>query len=522
MHLVLQRAYEIRPKRHTQLDFAAHFAAVSAALLEEVRAWLGAPEPLEVTPSDFPQLPRLQWHEGDRSVSATSWRDTRPQGMALLELELRDRDVAAESVATEGEGAHHVAAHITLRLGGAPHTGLWLHETQRIEDPRLAVPAPTLAPALHPFDLYDRDGRITGVRLTVTERDKARLIENLRADRDKRSLPVVIVSYAADGKPLIDAQPLAERLVGIARVACTKPNFRWSKEEFAHLAFNGAVRLYSAGLRDEDTWNTHPYKKDDDIERMGEQAVLDWATQWAFDQCLRLEWRAPGVDAAIETREKLLQAGREADQRAQWEKRVKAAREDGARITLDEFDRLLEEARVYTNKVEAERDELRAEIATLREENRGLRYRANQVWLVGGEEIPADAGPSGVLQVVLSTQACATWLSLDEGLLKQVSERVFAKLADVEHLESNVEQVESISGQCLVYPRRRSASGMRAILQRAGNEVRVLEVFHNHDRYEEFRNALNRAPLDPARYESDGFVPWTSQTAPTYEMENQE
>ncbi len=61
-------------------------------------------------------------------------------------------------------------------------------------------------------------------------------------------------------------------------------------------------------------------------------------------------------------------------------------------------------------------------------------------------------------------------------------------------------------GLCFVYPRSRAAGGRRAVFWMDRAQVRVCDIFANHNTYEDMRNGLRGRGVDLSKYSE--FTAW--------------
>lgn len=491
MHRTLERVVRVMPKASSEDEptFEAHADAVVSSLLEALRGWLGLDAPLQAPNSDSP----TKWAVDSRRATTDLWRSNPIGGAVLLTLEMVDE--RSES-----------AAEMSLILGGNSSTGLWLREIHAVEEPDVRPNPPPFMQVLQEFMCIDRDENRTGIPFVSAADDasKARLIRKLGAPRTERSLPVMLLSRRT-GETLIDAKVLAARLCGIARVVVLAKGFYWTVADFAHIVYGGSVRLYVPGYRAEDSGYVHPFMPASKIAETGIDAVLAWAMEETSQQTRSLTWSAPGIEVAIEARD-----------REKWQTRVSAAMQEGVQITAEEYDQILDEAIDRADRFEAERDELREEVKQLESEVRRLRYDLASAF--SGNEL-ADSEPAfpSWPQLLLSASASEVYLSLDKGIMQEVAEKIFSKVMDPVYLASNGEVLDSTEGKCMVCPRKRSAGGMRVILQCVANDVRILELFTRHSDYEDFRDKLNQKPIDVGTYSAAAFMQWSTEIEPESE-----
>lgn len=496
MQQFLERVLKIEPKKTENVTgFVEHVAAVHGALLEATGDWLGIDAPVAPADCDYASC----WQGAGRNATVTLWRSPGDHECRMLKIDLVDERPTS-------------AAQISLEAGGNATTGLWLHEIQRVMEPAMAPDALAFVAALKDFVCTDRDGLRTGVALTSNAQGKARLIGMIRKPRSERSLPVIVVSRRAR-EVLIDTQMLAARLAGLARVAVIGPDLYWSKEDLHHTTYGGAVRIYAAGYRDEDAEGEHPFKAAGAIKAMVTDALMDWAVDFVLDHTLRLQWRAPGIEQV---------------QRTMEQERLLAAVRAGEQATEEQLQKLIDDQNNKTDGIAAERDYYKAELEDAQDEIerlnvklRGLEAGRAPAPSLADEE-NANAGWSAFPQLLLSAPAKKVCDGLDKRMLREVETKIFSRIMDAEHRNSNVDQAAADQGDYLVYPRSGAANGMRVFMRVRQDNVYLLELFTDHDTYDAFRRTTHGKRLNEKRYREADFVPWTSESPPCVEAEEEE
>ena len=100
-------------------------------------------------------------------------------------------------------------------------------------------------------------------------------------------------------------------------------------------------------------------------------------------------------------------------------------------------------------------------------------------------------------------------------MLREVETKIFSRIMDAEHRNSNVDQAAADQGDYLVYPRSGAANGMRVFMRVRQDNVYLLELFTDHDTYDAFPRTTHGKRLNEKRYREADFVPWTSEPPPS-------
>ena len=478
-------------------DRAPLFGMVCNDLQTSLRAWMDG-DPGSVVVNGWPSI---EWQDENRRLGISAWASEDGPDHRLLSVELAQR-----------VGLHHWT--VSIQIGSLRAEEIVIEEICRLE-PYTAQPPiediPDVLDFLSGYRCIDEDRLFAGRVYDVTKPRAAPFAEFVRAGPSERRLPVVVISpvNGVGGNYLLAPKDLAKMLRGLAHVMTLNKRSRWYSSDLplTHPCFNGAVRVYLPDYAEDDPPGMHKYWRPDLLSAAEGKDVSAELSQFIFEKMWSQDYensvlaslRQERIEEAtqsqvrqhVETVRQRIRSEVEAQSKASEDQLFADFSADYERLA-QEYDRVTEENGRLLRQIKAQEDEIR-----------GLRYRLKQQW-VAGEGLPDEEKPA--IRVFLSQQAHSVYSHLDAGEREEVASALLGKLLNPELRQGQTEPISSMDETCYVYPRSRSAGGRRVIYLMDDSQIKVCEIFMNHDAYEAMRNRLRGRGIDLSEYSE--FTAW--------------
>ncbi len=480
---VLKRTLILRAGAETPGDL---YDAATTALRLELAQWLaaqGGPQ------NELAAWPHVNWSGESASLSATEWRSGSGE-RRLLEVQYNEPADAGATWCTRLSLCSVESEHTS-----APEVTLFEERTLSPYQPKPnLIAAPDHLAWTNAFERRNADRFPLTALYRVNAARAERFIEFLAAPRERRSLPVVLVSrLRRSGDFGISPDRLAAALHGLAYVATIDLDVTNTISERLpqHSCFNGAVRLYLPGFSPEDSWRNHPYWKIESAAEHNHTGILNAIVRHVADY---LAGTVGGPEEIAALRSERDSADAERRMREQVEALTEQLREKANAEANQQFSELVEEfERIQQEAADLRRENtrLRSTVQHLKMEN--LRLSTGQATLSFAEQSERV--------VELSSKAQQALQAYDPSERIYWHSRLLPKLLNEQQTEA---QSEAVGGGLYVFPRSRTNDGRRAIYFKDASAIRICEIFADHDKYEAFRSR----PANTANY--GHFVLWES------------
>lgn len=426
--------------------------------------------------------PNIAWQGEESTLTVSPWESVRDPDLQLLDVELVQR---------KGDGTWTVS----IQVGTQHPDEIVIQEICRLSPDVSQLPLddiPDVLGFLTDYACMDEDGYYAGRVYQVAWRRIDRFGDVVRSARSARKLPIVMISHNNDTRqPLLDPTKLAERLFGLAHVMRLDANYRWSARNLGlrHPCFDGAVRIYSPGYRDDDPASVHRYWRPDRIAGSDPEELYADIVRYVLEKSwsrevengvlvsLAKEREEEAIRRQVQKQVDAVRQRLKREQSAQTEAEIEALFSDLAKDyeeLASQYDRASEEIERLQNGIKARDDEIRL-----------LQYRLNQKW---ESDAPPPQQPEAATELLLAVGARAVYNGLDQGERNAVDNQLLRKLLDENLRQRQTDAIAAQGGTCYVYPRGRSAGGRRVIYWMDGTQIKVCELFMHHDAYEDARN----------------------------------
>ncbi len=489
---VRQRILYLR--KHEPQDSALQFGRLCNDLQKSIAAALGEERAREA----LADWPNCAWGDEGGALTVSTWESVRDPDLQLLDMELT---------------LHHGERMWTVQVqvGTERPDEIVVQEVCR-HTPDLSQPPidemPDVLGFLAEYPSMDEDSRFACRVYSLMPARAGVFAGFVRAPIEKRRLPAVFVTrrYATRQEMLPPAE-LVKRLGGVAHVVRLNPRYGSSSQNFGlgHPCFDGAVRVYLPGYADDDGPGVHRYWHPNWIDEHGPDATIDAVVRYVLEKSSNREIEDEMIAALVQERD-------EEAMRSEVQRQVESVRQrmqeqlagqSGDAELLESFYRDYDELAGKYDQLAAENERLRQQRKELEDDNRSLNYRLSRQWEY--EDAPPEPDVP-MAEILLSAQAREVYENLDAGERVAVDSKLLARLVHEEIRSHKAEPIEAAGGLCFVYPRGRAAGGRRVVFWMDRAQVRVCEIFANHNTYEDMRNGLRGRGVDLSKYSE--FTAW--------------
>lgn len=461
-------------------------------LQKSVERWVG----IGSDDTKFITWPDTSWQNNTKQIQAVEWIAERNLDRRLFTL-----NIGYETAKYEWS--------VKIKVGCMQPDVAVLWEEHNLEPVTPHIPfelMPTLLDFLdapiyrNAFICADEDKLWATKTYRIYKARAFKLVQFIQGVTGERQLPVVLISPTnLTKKSKFNYNELLRHLKGIAHIMSLDDEESWRKEDLdlPHSCYNGAIRVYLPGYAQEDAHSIHKYWLTDRLGSEQAEATLFEIVQWIIEKS---QSRAKN-NLTIE----------ELEHECAAEKTQIIARvtEQKLRKQID-IEKSQEQETVW-NDFYTEYQKLVAENESLQQKTRQQEQKIDRLqWQLAQQQWSneATADNESIIDtspiLMLSQQARAVFDAFDIGERSYFEENVLNKLMVAQHRDSQSEVLKNKSGCCYVFPRKRSAGGRRVIFYLSGREVRVCELFANHNNYDAVRDSsidLTKydkfAPLDP-------------------------
>lgn len=444
--------------------------------------------------------PDVKWQSNTKQIHGVEW------------IAERDLDRRLFTLAIEYETAKYTWS-VTIKVGCTQPDVAVLWEEHNLEPV-----TPHLPFELMPMLLDFLDTPIYRTTFICANEDKLwatktyriykartfKLVQFIRGVAGERQLPVVLLSPTNPAKKSkFNFSELQRYLKGVAHIMFLDDGELWRKEDLdlPHPCYNGAIRIYLPGYSPEDVDGIHKYWLTDRLGSEQAEAALLEIVQWVIEK------------SQLRAKNNLTIEDLEHECTAEKKQIIERITEQKIRKQID-IEKSQEQEAVWNDfyaeyqKLIAENESLQQKVRQQEQKIDRLQWQfAQQQWsneTIADEEAAVDATPI----LMLSQQARAALGTFDTGERSYFEEKVLSKLTVAQHRDSQCEVIKAKNGSCYVFPRKRSAGGRRVIFYLSGREVRVCELFANHNNYDTARDLS----IDLTKY--DKFAPVDLVLAP--------
>lgn len=465
--LYLRRREEVSPEACPDVFTAAAIALQQAVPEQFVKATMELP--------DLSRWPAVQWQGESGCVQAEQWSAEHEPHRRLLTLTLAVRQPRR-------------VWRLALRLGAMTRQEAVLQEEWRPDPAPARFPIAELPHLVRPMPgllKLDVDGMRAGALYRLRHDRVGPLREFVTQPPQRRRLPVVVISPhrlsqgPGDSPFIINLRETAMLLNGVAHVVYLDATETWGRFDVLdpHGCYNGAFRVYWPGYSPDDDHDTH------DFWLPGPPDVVHERKMRMLDKVLRSNFSDPDCESTMQQL-LALRLGEQTERQVgelvarkhvEWEQAGAAQQEAMWQQLLADY-----------QGVCGERDFLRAEVGKLDDELRQVRFRINQQYFE--PEKPAAGATEALPFLTLADAALAAFANLDNSEQRYMEDNLFSKLTVPELRDASSELFHFCDGGSgYIFPRSNSGSGRRLVYLLDGLEVRICEVYANHDAYEAAR-----------------------------------